>query len=230
MVYITVLDKNNTPTGPFTKPQCEAKLQSGEFSPTDLAFVAGMNDWAPLQEVLAAAINPSGRMSITYQNKPTAIVPVDMFADYAGFWLRVGAYFVDGFVLTVLTLCVFGYSATEWDYHIGQTRSIMSAPGQFNPAFLKTEAWFQAFNTVAAWLYFALMESSSRQATLGKMLVGIFVTDLNGERISFGRATGRFFAKILSALTCYIGFLMAGCTERKQALHDMIAGTLVVRR
>ncbi len=106
----------------------------------------------------------------------------------------------------------------------------MIAPGQFSPEFLRTESWFQAFNAVAAWLYFALMESSSRQATLGKMLVGIMVTDLDGGRISFGRATGRHFAMILSALTCYIGFVMAAFTERKQALHDMIAGTLVVRK
>ena len=82
---------------------------------------------------------------------------------------------------------------------------------------------------VAQWLYFALMESSSKQATLGKMALGIRVTDVNGNRIGFGRATGRHFAKILSGLILGIGFLMAAFTEKKQALHDMIAGTLVVK-
>ena len=74
------------------------------------------------------------------------------------------------------------------------------------------------------------MESSSLQATLGKMIFGMKVTDLNGNRISFARATGRHFAKYLSSMILFIGYIMAGFTERKQALHDMIAGTLVIRR
>jgi uncharacterized RDD family membrane protein YckC len=80
------------------------------------------------------------------------------------------------------------------------------------------------------WLYYALMESSSNQGTLGKMALGLTVTDQAGQRISFGRATGRFFAKILSAMILLIGFFMIGWTARKQGLHDMIAGTLVVKR
>jgi Tfp pilus assembly protein PilE len=81
----------------------------------------------------------------------------------------------------------------------------------------------------AVWLYFALMHSSARQATLGKMAFGIKVTDLAGERVSFLRATGRYFATWVSSILLAVGFLMAGLTARKQALHDMIAGTLVVR-
>ena len=77
------------------------------------------------------------------------------------------------------------------------------------------------------WLYFALMESSTRQATLGKMALDMKVTDDEGNRISFGRATGRYFAKILSALILLIGFIMVAFTDRKRGLHDMIAGTLV---
>jgi len=68
------------------------------------------------------------------------------------------------------------------------------------------------------------------QATLGKKLVGIQVTDLYGQRIGFGRALNRLLGKMLSALTLYIGFMMAGWTEKKQALHDIMAGTLVVVR
>jgi uncharacterized RDD family membrane protein YckC len=80
------------------------------------------------------------------------------------------------------------------------------------------------------WLYFALLESSAGQATLGKSVLGLAVTNTRGERISFGRATGRYFAKFLSALILGVGFLMVGWTRRKQGLHDFIAGTLVVRR
>lgn len=80
-----------------------------------------------------------------------------------------------------------------------------------------------------SWLYESWMESSSRQATLGKMIFNMKVTDLNGNRISFARASGRHFAKYLSGLILGIGYIMAGFTDRKQALHDMIAGTLVRR-
>jgi uncharacterized RDD family membrane protein YckC len=73
------------------------------------------------------------------------------------------------------------------------------------------------------------MESSSRQATVGKIALGIEVTDLEGNRLSFGRALGRNLAKIISALILYIGFIMAAFTKRKQALHDMIASALVVK-
>jgi uncharacterized RDD family membrane protein YckC len=82
---------------------------------------------------------------------------------------------------------------------------------------------------LGVWLYEALMTSSSKQGTLGKMAFGMKVTDMSGARISFGRSTGRFFAKILSGMILNIGYIMAGFTDRKQALHDMIAGTLVVR-
>ncbi len=87
----------------------------------------------------------------------------------------------------------------------------------------------QLIGVVLTWLYCAMMESSSKQATLGKMAVGIRVTDVRGQRISFGRATGRHFGKIISALSLFIGYMMAGWTQRKQALHDMMADTLVVR-
>ncbi|MBP2070853.1 RDD family protein [Thermoanaerobacterium butyriciformans] len=80
------------------------------------------------------------------------------------------------------------------------------------------------------WLYYALMESSSTQATLGKMALGLYVTDLNGDKIGFGRATGRYFGKIISGLILFVGFMMAGWTARKQALHDIMAETLVLKR
>ncbi|MFZ0796507.1 MAG: RDD family protein [Terriglobales bacterium] len=80
-----------------------------------------------------------------------------------------------------------------------------------------------------SWLYEAFMESSSYQATLGKMIFGMKVTDLNGNRISFERATGRHFAKWLSGLVLCVGYIMVGLTERKQGLHDLLAGTLVRR-
>ncbi len=81
----------------------------------------------------------------------------------------------------------------------------------------------------APWLYEALMTSSARQATLGKMAVGLVVTDMDGERLTFPRATGRHFAKYLSVLTVGIGFIMVAFTDRRQGLHDMVADTLVIK-
>jgi uncharacterized RDD family membrane protein YckC len=82
--------------------------------------------------------------------------------------------------------------------------------------------------TILPWLYWAIMESSSRQATLGKMALGIVVTDLEGHRISFGKATGRYFGKLISLLILLIGFIMIAFTDKKQGLHDMMAGCVVV--
>jgi uncharacterized RDD family membrane protein YckC len=87
-----------------------------------------------------------------------------------------------------------------------------------------------ALAIVFNWLYYALLESSAWQATLGKKALGLEVTDMAGQRISFARATGRYFGKIVSAFILMIGFIMAGFTAQKQALHDMMAGCLVIRK
>ena len=93
-----------------------------------------------------------------------------------------------------------------------------------------TSAALYVVSLVIWWLYYALMESSPQQATLGKMALGIVVTDLDGRRISFGKASIRHWSKILSYLILLIGYIMAGFTARKQALHDLIAGTLVINK
>ena len=79
------------------------------------------------------------------------------------------------------------------------------------------------------WLYFALMESSKNQGTLGKMALSIKVTDGEGNPISFARASGRYFGKIISSMIMMIEYILAGLTEKKQALHDILAGCLVIR-
>jgi uncharacterized RDD family membrane protein YckC len=83
---------------------------------------------------------------------------------------------------------------------------------------------------IFTWLYYALMESSSYQGTVGKMVLGIKVTDLNGNRIGFGRATGRHFGKIISGLILCVGYIMVAFTQKRQGLHDIMAGCLVVNR
>lgn len=82
---------------------------------------------------------------------------------------------------------------------------------------------------ILTWLYYALLESSAKQGTLGKVILGMKVVDYNNQRISFARATGRYFSKIISTIILMIGFIMIAFTSRKQGLHDMIARTLVIK-
>lgn len=83
---------------------------------------------------------------------------------------------------------------------------------------------------LSAWLYFAFLESSENQATLGKQTIGIIVTDNKGNKITFLRATGRHFARILSSLPLLIGYLLPIWTKKKQTLHDMLTDTVVVKK
>jgi uncharacterized RDD family membrane protein YckC len=81
-----------------------------------------------------------------------------------------------------------------------------------------------------SWAYFALMESSAWQGTLGKKMMGIQVTDLYGARISLGRATIRLAIKSLLSSWLFIGYIIAFFTQKKQSLHDLVAGTLVLTK
>ena len=85
-------------------------------------------------------------------------------------------------------------------------------------------------NLAIAWIYYSVFESSSKQGTLGKLAVGIKVTDLQGNRIGFGKAVGRNFTKLFSMMLVFIGFIMVAFTKKKQGLHDITAGCLVINR
>ena len=141
---------------------------------------------------------------------------------YGGFWIRVVAYIIDAIVLTIATIpiaLIFGISMTAG----------LDPTAVPDDAAAGGNLLANLLSVVLGWLYYALMESSGMQATLGKKALGLIVTDESGQRISFARATGRYFAKIVSALILLIGFIMVAFTERKQGLHDKLAGTLVVR-
>ena len=146
---------------------------------------------------------------------------------YAGFWLRFVAWILDRILIGVVTKLVlfplFGFAA------IGALLREHPNPEVLAP-FIGSFARLIFTGLVMEWLYYALMESSAWQGTLGKKALGLRVTDLQGNRVSFGRATGRFFARIISSFTLLIGYIMAGFTEKKQALHDIIASCLVIRQ
>jgi len=137
---------------------------------------------------------------------------------YASFWSRFLASLLDDIIVYILAYMAGAVAG----FIFGAIGVATTERGFFALGFM--------VGGVVAWLYYALLESSPKQATLGKQALGIVVTDLRGDRISFGKATGRHFAQILSALLLFIGYLMVAFTEKKQALHDIIAGTLVVNR
>jgi uncharacterized RDD family membrane protein YckC len=143
---------------------------------------------------------------------------------YAGFWLRAVAYVIDLLVLSLVSgifilgplLPRAGISADNpWALLNNGSRQVLA---------------IELLMMMLQWCYWALLESSAWQATIRKKILGLYVTDLSGKRISFARASGRYFAMIISTLTIGIGYLMAGFTPKKQALHDMIAECLVLKK
>lgn len=166
---------------------------------------------------------------------PVAATAPPLPAPYAGFWLRFVAHLIDSAIMAV----AFGAIVAIAIATVGVRFFRGFAPGTYdrppNPFFpaavLGVILVLLPITIVVTWLYFASMESSTHQGTLGKIALGLFVTDLQGQRVSFGRATGRFFAKIITGLIpFFIGYIMAGFTEKRQALHDMIASCLVLKK
>ena len=135
--------------------------------------------------------------------------------NFASFWRRFGcAAIIDGILLFLVGLVI--------------ARILGIDP--FEPRSMQFEIIVNLIGLVEYWLYFAILESSKWQGSLGKRALGIIVTDLTGNRISFARATGRHFAKIISFIILLIGFLMVLWDDKKQGLHDKLAKTLVIRQ
>lgn len=227
--------------GPYKEDDVREWLRSGKISPEDLAWYEGLADWQPLSvlfrdEVPAAAASPAPGNPYAAPSAPLQALPQTTAAaleDHAGFWKRVAAYIIDVIVLYIpnllITKAMGGDAAQETMKQAmiaaqGQPHAMLAAYEQF----YATMGMAMLIAAVLAWLYFALLESSPWQATLGKLALGLRVTDLDGRRISFPRALGRYLAKFLSLMILGIGFLMVAWTRRKQGLHDMLAKTLVL--
>ena len=227
--------------GPYKEDDVREWLRSGKVSAKDLAWYEGLADWQPLSvlfpDEVAAAIPPPPQAADNPYAAPGSPLLPQMNAaaleDYAGFWKRAGAYILDAIILYIpnmlITKMMGGDAAQET-----LKQALLAAPGDPSAMMAAYEHFYSTMGvaivitTLVAWLYFAFCESSAWQATLGKLALGIRVTDLLGKRISFPRALGRYPAKFLSAIILGIGFLMVAWTQRKQGLHDMIVGTLVL--
>lgn len=185
--------------GPVDEETLVRLFQTGQLGVGTLVWNQELTGWVKASTI-PGLVPPMapGLPEPNHYPEPTCV-------SYAGFWKRVAASLIDGIICAIAG---------------GMAGGILAVIGAGRVAPLA--------GLLIGWLYSALMESSPSQATFGKMALGIVVTDLNGERISFGRATGRHFGKILSGITLCIGYLMVAFTERKQGLHDMVASTLVI--
>ena len=198
--------------------KCGASLERRDAEPAPatrpLAAVT------PPPAVAASAAPPAARY------RPAAATPAatGQATEYAGFWWRFLAVFIDGIILVIpVNLLAFMFQIV-----IGL--GIAGAGGSEEAVAIVGGLFSMMISVGLNWFYEALMVSSRYQGTLGKMAVGIVVTDLNGGRISFWRATGRCFGKLLSSVILLVGYLMQPFTDRRQALHDMLAGCLVLRK
>ena len=141
-----------------------------------------------------------------------SLFPPPPLSTHPGFWRRAIAFLIDSFIIGISStiVCLIVSAAG--------VHSIFASDG------------ISTVNFLVGILYFAILESSSLQGTLGKQMLGMKVTDMNGDRISFLRAAGRYLGMILSFLTLYIGFLMCIWTKNKQCLHDKVAGCLINKK
>jgi len=157
----------------------------------------------------------------TVRTDPGTPQPVGARAEvrYAGFWRRFAAYLIDLILMSVAGF-VIGFMVGVF---VGSTGDAEDGEG-----LAAANIAASVISVIVNWLYWALTECSSWQATLGKKALGIIVTDYEGRRISFGRATGRYWAKLLSAVIVLIGYFMIAFTAKKQGLHDNISECLVV--
>lgn len=154
---------------------------------------------------------------------------------YASFGARFVAMIIDYIIIgclqfvvitPILTMVGLGFASQADDLQNLSEAEAIGLAGSIMAGIFST----MLIGYSIAILYFAIMESSKSQASVGKMALGIKVTDMNGERISFGKAALRSIGKLVSAMIMYVGYIMAAFTEKKQGLHDMIASTLVVKK
>ena len=154
-----------------------------------------------------------------------------MNSNYAGFWLRFVAIIIDGILLGCLQwlvlapiLAAVGIGVASGD--MMNTDDPMAMMGALAALFSTVSLIGWVVNII----YFSLMESSKYQATIGKLALSLKVTDMNGAPLDFTKALVRNLCKIISGMILLIGYIMAGFTEKKQGLHDIIANTLVVKK
>lgn len=223
--------------GPVTAHVLAQMYAQGELRDEDLVWAPHMQNWqkaglvkeefmnAPPPPPQAAA--PSAYASPvdplpTARPMATGRVAVDDSFENGGFFARAGAFIVDAIILIPIQAIVGAIMG-------GIMGAMMGGVPQTEEGLLRFQLVIQVGIIITVWLYYALQESGGYGATFGKRALGISVTDLNGDSISFARASARHFSKIVSAAICGLGYFFPFFTQRKQALHDIIAGCMIIK-
>ncbi len=220
-------DRDRLQKGPIDDAELVRLFRSGEIGPDTLVWRPDLSEWQALS-AFAAQLGLQDAAS-PYAPPTSAVLaeePVVAGGEvvYAGFWKRVAAYTIDTFAAGMVGGLIGGLLG-------GVLGAMLLRSGNASDsasAMLVIQGVANLIGLILGVAYFAGFHSSRSMATLGKMAVGIKVVRPNGERISFLRGVGRYFALFVSTITLMIGFAMAGFTERKRALHDMLCDTVVV--
>ncbi|MFC3651566.1 RDD family protein [Dyella humi] len=225
------IGRNGERHGPYQEEQIRDWLRSGQVSPDDLAWYDGLADWQPLsvlfpQDKPAPAPSPYGPPPLQQQRTNTA------HFDYAGFWQRFGAWVIDLIILMIPSMIVmYTLGGLEAYKHLlGQMQSGADMTAALRDYAQATEGASVA-SLVITYLYYAFFESSKWQATPGKLALRLRVTDVQGQRITLGRAAARNIVRLsalIFGLIPVICYLAITWTQRKQGLHDLWAGTYVL--
>ena len=232
--------KKGASYGPVTEMELARLARAGEFAKHDSVYGTHLGQWVRADGVhgLFDGTGADDAAEATPLRIPPRQDPPlgDDFLRYAGFWVRAEAALIDlvlvAFFLFVALACVMpgGWlSATAWR----ATRTLTAGGFQDFASWLVASAFDSGVRVAIAlgvfWLYYALLESSRCQATLGKRMCGIIVVSARSrERIGFFRASARYFVSFVSAAAGGIGYLLGAIPRRKRTLHDMVCGTLVI--
>jgi len=233
--YYSIL---GTSYGPVTENNLKSLARQGAFGPQDYVYAPFLDDWVRADSVYGLFEDAGGAAARAAPQPAHVEAPaigspeaLTYRTQYAGFWIRAAAVIIDRLVLYIPNCTISATLTLPLSIAMQRAGAGSGPSGEekfFAVWFVMSAVQFIA-RLLVGWLYFGLMESSRWQATLGKRAVGIMVTDPEGRRLTFARASGRFFASILSwPLTIGVGYIMAAFTERGQTLHDLIAGTVVV--
>lgn len=217
--------------GPVDLERIRQLIEHGQLSADDYIWIADAELWVEARDVpQVASLFDAGEL-----RAPPA--PPEAAALYAGFWIRFVAHLVDCMVLFLPAMFWFtaALSLAGIDPELLDTEAILLDPwSPANAAAVEALIRFEWIAWGGYWvmdlIYRSLLESSPWQATVGKRIFGLIVTDEYGGRLSLGNAALRHAAKILSAIPFLFGFVMVGFHARKQGLHDIVAKTFVTRR
>ncbi|HEX4966511.1 MAG TPA: RDD family protein [Thermoanaerobaculia bacterium] len=210
--------------GPLEETELRRLIAAGGVLRTDLVWREGLPAWlqaGSLESFFPPARPPMPAPVAPYSPEPVlpqpSWQPAQVATEYAGLGVRFGAFLLDtlltmgiGFVCGIILGVMLAASGSHWsDEAVGAFAYLMGI--------------------VVAWLYYTLFESSALMATPGKRALGLRVTDLQGRRIGFGRANGRYFGKILSLIAMGFGYWTIPSSPMRQGWHDKMAGSLVLR-